>query len=191
MLSPSMCSDMKTDLEVMRKRFRSFMILNLYVNSADKDLKDIYIGNAIVHNNQMLTNPFPDSGFDVMSPDFITARNENVNKIDFSIRCSATLENADGSSEPTGYYMYPRSSVSKTPLRLANSVGIIDSGYRGNLMGMFDCLYQTSYKLEKFQRICQICAPTMIPIYVNVVPEESDLGISTSRGTGGFGSTGK
>jgi dUTP pyrophosphatase len=139
----------------------------------------------------MLTNPFPDSGFDVMSPNFITARNENVNKIDFLIRCSATIENADGSSQATGYYLYPRSSISKTPLRLANSTGIIDSGYRGNIMAMFDCLYQTSYKLDKFQRICQICAPTLIPIYVNVVPEESDLGIATSRGSGGFGSTGK
>ena len=40
----------------------------------------------------------------------------------------------------TGYYMYPRSSLSKTKLRLANSVGIIDSGYRGNLIGMFDLI---------------------------------------------------
>ena len=32
-----------------------------------------------------------------------------------------------------GYYLYPRSSISKTPLILANSVGIIDSGYRGNI----------------------------------------------------------
>ena len=37
------------------------------------------------------------------------------------------------------YYLYPRSSVStKTPLRLANSVGIIDSGYRGNIKAVFD-----------------------------------------------------
>ena len=34
--------------------------------------------------------------------------------------------------------MYPRSSIYKTPLRLANNTGIIDSGYRGNLMGAFD-----------------------------------------------------
>ena len=36
--------------------------------------------------------------------------------------------------------MYPRSSLSKTMLRLANSVGIIDAGYRGHLIGMFDVI---------------------------------------------------
>ena len=40
--------------------------------------------------------------------------------------------------EPTGYYSYPRSSISKTPLLLANNVGIIDSGYRGNIKVAFD-----------------------------------------------------
>ena len=41
--------------------------------------------------------------------------------------------------KPTAYYLYPRSSMgSKTPLRLSNSVGIIDAGYRGNIIGVVD-----------------------------------------------------
>jgi dUTPase len=93
-------------------------------------------------------------------------------------------------------------------LRLANNQGIIDAGYRGNLIGMFD-LYQVSYfheanhELGEFElltslplpgpysRILQICAPGLIPIWVQVVDTVQELGATTSRGDGGFGSTGK
>ena len=89
---------------------------------------------------------------------------------------------------PTGYYAYPRSSVSKTPLRLANSVGIIDSGYRGNLMGAFDCHLPAGekYTANSGVRLVQICAPDLMPFLVKVVDKLDD----TTRGAGGFGSTG-
>ena len=86
--------------------------------------------------------------------------------------------------------LYPRSSLSKTPLRLANSVGIIDSGYRGNIIGMFDCRCD-EYKINYMDRLVQICDPTMCPIYVELVEKESDLGVNSTRGDGGFGSTGR
>jgi dUTP pyrophosphatase len=88
--------------------------------------------------------------------------------------------------------MYPRSSFSKTPLILGNHVGIIDSGYRGNLIGAFKFLpndkYATNYTIEKEQRLLQICHPTLCPIYV-ILAENDDLQV-TERGSGGFGSTG-
>jgi len=87
--------------------------------------------------------------------------------------------------------MYPRFSLSKTSLRLANSVGIIDSGYRGNLIGMIDLVDVESYELNKYDRLVQVCAPGLIPIYVEIVDTLEDLGTQTLRGTGGFGSTGK
>jgi dUTP pyrophosphatase len=89
--------------------------------------------------------------------------------------------------------MYPRSSISKTRLRLANSTGIIDAGYRGHLMGMFDVVYNndtTDYCVKKFDRYLQICAPELVPIVVNIVDSLEDLGEQTERGQGGFGSTG-
>ena len=93
----------------------------------------------------------------------------------------------------TGYYLYPRSSIVKTQFRLANSVGIIDSGYRGNIMGVFDIkeLQSTKldFKLEKYTRLLQICSPTLCPIYVILVKTEEELG-ETERGLGGFGSSG-
>ena len=85
--------------------------------------------------------------------------------------------------------MYPRSSISKTQLRLANSTGIIDAGYRGNLMAMFDV--EESHTGTKFDRYIQICAPSLVPIIVEIVDSLEDLGEETERGTGGFGSTGK
>jgi dUTP pyrophosphatase len=101
----------------------------------------------------------------------------------------------------TGYYMYPRSSLSKTQLRLANSTGIIDAGYRGHLMAMFDVVNIdesvnnpdriADYFGEKFDRYIQICAPGLVPILVEVVNDVSQLGEETERGSGGFGSSGR
>ena len=92
---------------------------------------------------------------------------------------------------PCGYYMYPRSSLSKTPLRLANSVGIIDSGYRGHLIGMFDSIREKEeeYEVPEYTRLLQVCAPNLMPILVNIVDSEEQLGEKTKRGGGGFGST--
>ena len=96
-----------------------------------------------------------------------------------------------GTSRPVGYYMYPRSSTgSKTPLRLANSVGIIDSGYRGPLMAVLDNVKDEPYTITSNQRLMQICPPDLsYPLYVVLVDNVEDLGI-TNRGEAGFGSTG-
>jgi dUTPase len=50
----------------------------------------------------------------------------------------------------TSYYLYPRSSLSKTSFQLANSVGVIDAGYRGNLMAKVRCFPDFNTNLEKF-----------------------------------------
>jgi len=98
--------------------------------------------------------------------------------------------------------MYPRSSLSKTQLRLANSTGIIDAGYRGHLMGMFDVVNispdnlqnenrDADYFGQKYDRYLQICAPGLVPIIVEIVETKNELGLETERGDGGFGSTGR
>ena len=83
------------------------------------------------------------------------------------------------------YYLYPRSSISKTPLRMSNSTGIIDAGYRGNIIAKVDNISNEEYKIEKGTRLFQICSPSLEEIELEVVDELSE----TSRGTGGFGST--
>jgi dUTPase len=73
---------------------------------------------------------------------------------------------------------------------LANHTGIIDSGYRGSLIGAFRCLHLSNqnYIVDIYTRLVQICHPSLCPIYV-VMVNESDLS-TTQRGIGGFGSTG-
>jgi dUTP pyrophosphatase len=117
-----------------------------------------------------------------------------VNKLDFKIKCSAQIVEAEKNGQintyNTGYYMHPRSSIYKTPLRLANSTGIVDSGYRGNLIGMLDCI-KPEYVVERFDRLIQLCAPGMMPIFVELVDRVEDLGEDTVRGERGFGSSGR
>ena len=73
---------------------------------------------------------------------------------------------------------------------LSNHVGIIDSGYRGNIKAAVRCLNADQYYVQKFQRLVQICHPSLCSIKVKLVETENDL-TSTNRGEGGFGSTGK
>jgi dUTP pyrophosphatase len=91
---------------------------------------------------------------------------------------------------PKGYVglVFPRSSVRNQDLILSNCVGVIDSGYRGELQATFkktQGLDSIKYKVgERGAQIIILPYPT---IYMTEVPELSD----TERGTGGFGSTGK
>ena len=91
---------------------------------------------------------------------------------------------------PEGFVglVFPRSSIRKTGLQLSNSVGVIDSGYRGELQATFNKIFGvTSRKYEVGDRVCQI----MILPYPDVQFEEVEELSNTERGEGGFGSTGK
>jgi len=87
---------------------------------------------------------------------------------------------------PEGYVMliFPRSSVSKKDLVLANSVGVLDSGYRGELLIRFKKLGDEIYKVG--ERIAQI----MILPFPQVEFEEVDELSETSRSDSAFGGTG-
>jgi len=178
------------------------MQLKIYVEGDNVPLKNKYVEAILKHNAKMLdpSEKFVDAGFDIFNPAQVGLYKGKVNKIDFGVKCSATLLLENSQKEyNTGYYMYPRSSISKTPMRLANSVGIIDSGYRGNLMAMVDCINSRQgalcecdydYVLGQYDKVVQICAPSLCPILVTLVESVSELSEETSRGGGGFGSTG-
>ena len=217
--------------------YEKVMVLNVFVDSNDENLKHTYVNAANSHNNKVIhIQDHIDAGFDLYAPGnqgeafnhygieipfFGPGREDRnpVNKMDFMVSCSAQMVTDGGKCFNTGYYMYPRSSLSKTRLRLANSVGIIDSGYRGHLTGMFDVvnidssnnsnsnnsnsniynsnIYNSNNNSEadfwgrKFDRYVQICAPGLVPILVQVVDTMDELGGETVRGGGGFGSTGR
>ena len=88
--------------------------------------------------------------------------------------------------EKKPYFLMPRSSISKTPIRLCNSVGLIDAGYRGEIMAAVDNIKQEDYTISAGQRLFQIVAMDGSPLSFELVDELS----STTRGAGGFGSTG-
>lgn len=84
--------------------------------------------------------------------------------------------------------IFPRSSVRNQELILSNCVGVIDSGYRGELQATFKKTNGLdSMKYDVGDRGAQIIILPYPKIYMTEVPELSD----TDRGTGGFGSTGK
>jgi dUTP pyrophosphatase len=92
-------------------------------------------------------------------------------------------------SESCHFWLAPRSSISKSGVRQANSIGVIDRSYRGVLMGaVLANVRQTT--VEAGTRLFQILAPDMGNIAKVVLKPLSELD-ETSRGEGGFGSTGK
>ena len=83
------------------------------------------------------------------------------------------------------FWLLPRSSLSRTPLRMANSVGLIDAGYRGPIMAACDGTYEVSSQ----ERLFQLVAPDLLPWREVRIVDEIPGG-TTTRGAGGFGSTG-
>jgi dUTP pyrophosphatase len=158
-----------------------------FCHDADSDFV-IATSQAIAsHNKKIMSSRYPDSGFDLKVPNKITFNVPFESKfINLGIKTSMTLN-----GKPSAFNVHPRSSISKTPLMLANHTGIIDSGYRGPLIAAMRYLPLPgidNYVVEKETRLVQVCHPSLCPIYVIECSEE-ELS-TTERGSGGFGSTG-
>lgn len=84
-------------------------------------------------------------------------------------------------------FILPRSSIgAKTPLRLSNSVGLIDSGYRGELGVLYDNIGNEEYTINAGDRIAQLLVMPSYRFQAKVV----DILADSDRGEGGFGSSG-
>lgn len=164
--------------------------LYLFVDNPEEELNRVYESKINLHNEMILNNEHADSGFDLFVPVQTHIITHWINKIDFQVKCCMKRVDDTGAEHPSAFYMYPRSSITKSHVRLANNVGIIDSGYRGNLIGVFDAIYTTrEVDIETYTRLCQICTPTLEPFEIIKVESADHLG-NTVRGDGGFGSTG-
>jgi len=89
---------------------------------------------------------------------------------------------------PEGYVglIFPRSSIYKTKMNLSNSVGVIDSGYRGSLMAKFYKNNSSAIYAEG-----ERCAQIIIIPYPQIEFEAVEELSESERGVGGHGSTGK
>ena len=117
-----------------------------------------------------------DAGMDLVITDI-----KGENKYDITYGFGISME------IPEGFMglVFPRSSIRKTDLVLSNSVGVIDSGYRGEIQVTFKKSGLNKYEIG--DRGAQIIIIPHPPVEFLEVKELSD----TLRGEGGFGSTGK
>ena len=164
---------------------QSELVFKIFVPLEYETLREFYRIKIEEHNSK-IDDIYADSGFDLGLPkNFILSKNTG-NKLPLDIHASMWSNDM-----PQAYYLYPRSSISKTPMRLANSVGIIDKGYRGPLTAMVDIVdpLVQNYSIYTCQRYFQICHPSLNFFKVIMVDSKEDLGI-TERDNGGFGSTG-
>lgn len=154
-------------------------VLNVKVMYEDSEIRQYYEGLAV--SNRV------DSGLDLVVLEDVVVPNPNEYckiTLDFGIRCEPRFNG--------GYYLMPRSSIHKTKFRMANSIGLIDNTYRGNLMAQLDYFPEITTEsmnphiIQKGTRLFQLVHPSTYPLTIMLVDEVG----TTERGTGGFGSTG-
>lgn len=123
------------------------------------------------------------AGFDLYVPETVTFAPGERKFLGMGVS-AAVLE--DTSVAP--YWLLPRSSLSKTGLMMMNSVGVIDKGYRGELIAAFWNTLDKEVTVKKSDRLVQIVSRDMKSFsevrVVDSLPE-------SLRGEGAFGSTGK
>ena len=132
--------------------------MKLRIKAFNNRAKELYENHSHFHAG--------DAGLDlfVVEDQIIPAK--STQPIPLQIAC----ENLDNKA----YYLFPRSSISKTPLRLANSIGLIDGGYRGELIGMVDNIYDKDFHIKRGERYFQLVAVDSSPIDFELVEELSE-----------------
>ena len=145
--------------------------MKLLIKTLNSEAKKMYSSHGHFHNG--------DAGLDLYVLEDIVFNPGETKLIKLGISC----EPEDGKA----YYLFPRSSISKTPLRMSNSIGLIDGGYRGEIMASCDNIKDFQFIVKKGDRLFQLVATDSSSISYSLTDDLS----STSRGEGGFGSTGK
>lgn len=162
------------------------MTKTFLLKSHNDDVKLLYENHSTYHEG--------DSGLDLFVMETTTIEPHQTVLVDMGISAQCKSVNKcvwqwlrGNFYKYHSYYLMPRSSIYKTPLLMKNSVGLIDAGYLGPIKAP---LYNTSneiYTLERGDRIVQLVNSNLEPIKFKLV----DTLRETSRGKGGFGSTGK
>ena len=158
--------------------------MKLLILPNNDSVKELY-HDSVTREANLSREERGDAGFDLYFPEDIMIGSKETKSIDLKIQCEAFSDSDN--TKNVSYYLHCRSSISKTPLRLANSVGIIDSGYRGNLMIVIDNISDECYNIQKGQRLFQITGRYLEFIECNLTERLSE----TDRGNQGFGSTGQ
>ena len=174
----------------------------LIIDENNHYLKGLYENQIKSNDEKWLKQKYYelDSGFDLFVPKCPDSEDGNwrvQGKSTIFISLGIKLVKFSGTWDPNvdeskleysmPYVVHPRSSIWKKPLRLANSTGIIDAGYRGELGIALDNIKSEEFVIEKGWRLVQACSPDLSPFKVKITTSLND----TVRGEGGFGSTGQ
>ena len=161
-----------------------------------KLIEDLETGYVLFLALESRTNNYPyyqwsvkatddNAGFDLISTEHWSgALGEPAHLLNLGVR--AMLVDIE-TRAPSHFWLLPRSSIYKTGHMMANSVGVIDSTYRGVLKAPVVATMKDGEGFLDGQRYFQIVAPNMGKIHY--VRQISELP-ATDRGEGGFGSTG-
>lgn len=149
------------------------------IKVVDNDAVDMYRNHSTFHEG--------DSGLDLFIIKDIVVGPHNTVPVDLGIQARNRSVNWFGRYKYHSYWLMPRSSISKTPLIMHNSIGLIDRDYVGNIKF---AVYNTSnepFTLKKGERFVQLVNADLSSINLILTQETWN----TSRGAGGFGSTGR
>lgn len=154
---------------------------NSYLNILNDDSKLPYCKISMNDPNAVLPSKVRESdvGYDLTIINKVKDFNNTTSLYDTGISINIQY----------GYYaeIVPRSSLSKSGYILANSVGIIDPGYRGNLYIALSKIDKESTDIQFPFKCCQLIIKKQV--FVNLFIEENKKDTNTSRNIGGFGST--
>lgn len=138
------------------------------------------------------------SGFDLFCDTDYTVEQMKTTFVKFGVVAANAVNVAkirDEGENSVGFWLMPRSSISKTRLMCANSMGLVDKGYRGQLMGAtkLDGSHFATVNITAGDRLYQVVPGDAQPwVEVRIVQSVDELPYPhTERGAGGFGSTGK
>lgn len=157
----------------------------LRVPDRQLDLLELYSNHGSFHKD--------DAGLDLFIKENVTIGPGQTLLVDLGIQCQCESFNLKfwewpwvGTKKYHSYYLIPRSSISKTPLIMRNSIGLIDASYTGNIKAPFYNTSSEPFTLKKGQRYVQLVNSDLSSVSVKVVNQLRQ----TRRGSGGFGSTG-
>lgn len=168
---------------------------SLYTNSKEK----LYDTDNYNQFTIMISNPTPSLNVTLVAPNAIFPSKKNFSDVGYDLSVVSVHKVLNSTTTmydtgikldiPVGYYVeiVPRSSISKSGYMLANSVGIIDCGYKGNL---YVCMTKIAPEAEEPElpwKCCQLIMKSQL--YPTLSNNIDTLSTSTSRGDGGFGST--
>lgn len=158
--------------------------MELYLKASSKALP-FYENHSFAYSG--------DSGLDLFFVEDITIPARQTVLVDLEVAVELRYMNTNISFGDKKLFLnksillMPRSSIYKTPIRLSNSIGLIDSGYRGNLKVALDNISEKSYTISKGTKLFQLVSPNLETFNLVLTDKLSE----TKRNVLGFGSSGK